>query len=116
MMERLVLDLGLNGIIPMNGELSAGEDPAPIRFHSVSMSRQSVALQYAKQLLPDSSSDAINALWNKRAALRCHSLEAFRMNIGDMPEERLRVWLDNYNERGSFDDRTLVVVRLKNHD
>ena len=116
MMERLVLDLGLNGIIPMNGELSAGEDPAPIRFHSVSMSRQSVALQYAKQLLPDSSPDAINALWNKRAALRCHSLEAFRMNIGDTPEERLRVWLDNYNERGSFDDRTLVVVRLKNHD
>ena len=114
MMERLVLDLGLNGIIPMKGELSVGEDPAPIRFHSVSMSRQSVALQYAKQLLADSSPDAINALWDKRAALRCHSLEAFRMNIGDTPEERLCVWLDNYNERGSFDDRTLVVIRMDN--
>lgn len=114
MMERLVLDLGLNGIIPMKGELSVGEDPAPIRFHSVSMSRQSVALQYAKQLLADGSPEAINALWDKRAALRCHSLEAFRMNIGDSPEERLRVWLDNYNERGSFDDRTLVVIRLNN--
>lgn len=114
MMERLVLDLGLNGIIPMKGELSVGEDPAPIRFQSVSLSRQSVALQYAKQLLADSSPEAINALWDKRAALRCHSLEAFRMNIGDTPEERLRVWLDNYNERGSFDDRTLVVIRLNN--
>ena len=26
--------------------------------------------------------------------------------------ERLRVWLDNYYERGSFDDRTLVVMEL----
>ena len=111
MMERLYLDLGLNGILPMKGELAAGEDPAPIRFHSVSMSRQSVALQYAKQLLSDSSAQSVNALWDKREALRCHSLEAFRMNIGDTPEERLRVWLDNYNERGSFDDRTLVVIK-----
>jgi hypothetical protein len=26
------------------------------------------------------------------------------------PEDLLRVWLDSYNVRGSFDDRTLVVV------
>ncbi|MDE6727515.1 MAG: protein phosphatase 2C domain-containing protein [Oscillospiraceae bacterium] len=112
MMKRLYLDLCLNGILPMKGELTGGEDPAPIRFRSVSLSQTSVALQYAKQLLADKSDEAINALWDKREMLRCHSLEAFRMNIGDTPEERLRVWLDNYNERGSFDDRTLVVVSL----
>lgn len=28
----------------------------------------------------------------------------------DMPEERLRAWLDAYYVRGSFDDRTLVVL------
>ena len=28
------------------------------------------------------------------------------------PGERLKVWLDNYVERGSFDDRTLVVVTI----
>lgn len=112
MMKRLYLDLCLNGILPMSGELGNGEDPAPIRFKSVSLSQTSVALQYAKQLLTDKTDDAINALWDKRGMLRCHSLEAFRMNIGDTPEERLRVWLDNYNERGSFDDRTLVVVSL----
>ena len=111
-MKRLYLDLGLNGILQMKGELTAGEDPAPIRFHSVSLSRQSVALQYSKQLLSDDSAEAVDALWDKREALRCHSLEAFRMNIGDTPEERLRVWLDNYNERGSFDDRTLVVIKI----
>ena len=112
MMKRLYLDLCLNGILPMSGELKSGEDPAPIRFKSVSLSQTSVALQYAKQLLSEKNGDAIDALWDKREMLRCHSLEAFRMNIGDTPEERLRVWLDNYNERGSFDDRTLVVVKL----
>ncbi len=115
MMERLYLDLQLNGILPMSGETSAGEDPAPIRFQSVSMSRQSIALQYAKQLLADNSVEAMNALWDKRGSLRCHSLEAFRMNIGDTTEERLRVWLDNYNERGSFDDRTLAIIDLQNN-
>lgn len=115
MMKRLYLDLCLNGIIPFKNAPEGGfcgEDPAPIRFRSVSLSRQSVALQYAKQLLADNSPEAVNALWDKRDALFCHSLEAFRMNIGDTAEERLRVWLDNYNERGSFDDRSLVVIRL----
>lgn len=112
MMKRLYLDLCLNGILPMAGELTAGEDPAPVFYSSVSMSRRSVALQYAKQLLSDSSEESMNGLWNKRDMLRCHSLEAFRMNIGDTPAERLCVWLDNYTERGSFDDRTLCAVRL----
>ncbi len=115
MMKRLYLDLCLNGIFPMErGDYSApgGEDPAPIRFRSVSVSQQSVALQYSKQLLSEKTGSAVNALWDKRDMLYCHSLEAFRMNIGDTPEERLRVWLDNYNERGSFDDRTLVAVRM----
>lgn len=114
MMERLYLDLCLNGILPMKGahDGKGGEDPAPIRFRSVSLSQQSVALQYAKQLLSGKSEEAMSALWDKREMLWCHSLEAFRMNIGDTPEERLRVWLDNYNERGSFDDRTLAAVRL----
>lgn len=111
MMKRLYLDLCLNGILPMAGEPVDSEDPAPIRFRSVSLSQTSVALQYAKQLLSDKSDAAINALWDKREMLRCHSLEAFRMNIGDTPEKRLRVWLDNYNERGSFDDRTLVIIK-----
>ncbi len=112
MMQRLYLDLCLNGILPMKGEYSQPEDPAPIRFKSVSASKQSVELQYAKQLLSDSSANAINALWDKRNSLKCHSLEAFGISIGDTPEERLRVWLDNYNERTSFDDRTLVVINF----
>lgn len=112
MMERLYLDLQMNGIIPVEGKIPPSEDPAPIRFKCVSQSQQSVALQYTKQLLSGKSDDEMRELWDKRDALKCHSLEAFRINIGDTPEERLRVWLDNYNERGSFDDRTLVCVRI----
>lgn len=112
MMERLYLDLKLNGIIPIEGKIPPSEDPAPIRFKCVSQSQQSIALQYTKQLLSGNSEDAMKALWDKRDVLKCHSLDAFRINIGDTPEERLCVWLDNYNERGSFDDRTLVCVRI----
>ncbi|MDE7398559.1 MAG: protein phosphatase 2C domain-containing protein [Oscillospiraceae bacterium] len=112
MMERLYLDLQMNGIIPIEGKIPPSEDPAPIRFKCVSQSQQSVALQYTKQLLSSKSEDEMRALWDKRDALKCHSLEAFRINIGDTPEERLCVWLDNYNERGSFDDRTLVCIRI----
>lgn len=112
MMQRLYLDLQMNGIIPINGEIPPSEDPAPIRFKSVSQAQRSVALQYTKQLLSGNSEDEMRALWDKRDALKCHSLEAFRINLGDTPEERLCVWLDNYNERGSFDDRTLVCIRI----
>ena len=40
------------------------------------------------------------------------ALAAWGETLGDSPEKRLQLWLDNYNERGSFDDRTLVVMRF----
>ena len=93
---------------------SFSPSPEPIRltFRSVSERAYSVELQYAKQLL--SADTDIDALWNKRDKLRCHSLEAFGVKLGDTPQERLLCWIDNYNERGSFDDRTLVIIRAKN--
>lgn len=113
MMKRLYLDLCLNGILTMNGELPEAAEPAPISFNSVSEKPESVALQYAKQLLPDTSEQAVNTLWDRRGAIKAHSLEAFGISLGKSPEERLRVWLDNYNERGSFDDRTLAVITIE---
>ncbi len=115
MMKRLYLDLCLNGIIPMPGE--AGEPgepqpPEPLKFPSVSPEQQSVALQYSKQLLRDSSDDAMNELWDRRGELKPHSLEAYGISLGERPQDRLLTWIDNYNERGSFDDRTLVVINF----
>ncbi len=111
MIKRLYLDLCLNGIFPMKGDATVAEDPSPIRFKSVSLSGRSVELQYAKQLLGDGKDD-VDILWQKRESLRCHSLEAFGITLGKEPQERLLTWLDNYNERGSFDDRTLITVNF----
>ncbi len=113
MAKRLYLDLCLNGILPMEGDASVAEQPEPIRFRSVTMSQRSVELQYAKQLIGDTDNkDAINMLWDKKESLKCHSLEAYGISLGDKPQERLLTWLDNYNERGSFDDRTLIIINL----
>lgn len=113
MAKRLYLDLCLNGILPMEGDASVAEQPEPIRFCSVTMSRRSVELQYAKQLISEADGEsAVNMLWDKRASLKCHSLEAYGISLGEKPQERLLTWLDNYNERGSFDDRTLIIINL----
>lgn len=114
MMKRLYLDLCLNGIIPMTGELGEPQPPEPLKFPSVSPEQQSVALQYAKQLLRDGSDEAMNELWDRRDTLKPHSLEAYGISLGDRPQDRLLTWIDNYNERGSFDDRTLVVIKFNN--
>lgn len=114
MMKRLYLDLCLNGILPMQGEAAQPQPPEPLSFPAVSPEQQAVALQYAKQLYggADSPEQAVNELWDRRSELKQHSLEAYGISLGDKPQDRLQTWLDNYNERGSFDDRTLVIIEL----
>ncbi|MBP1580364.1 MAG: protein phosphatase 2C domain-containing protein [Oscillospiraceae bacterium] len=109
-MKRLVLDLQLNGIIPMPGGKSDPLPPEPLRFPSVSPDQRSVALQYSKQLL--NGGETADQLWDRRGELSPWSLDSWGGFIGKRPQDRLLTWLDNYNERGSFDDRTLVVLRF----
>ncbi len=54
----------------------------------------------------------LRGLWENRFGdiIRSASLESFHISNGGGKEERLSVWLDNYVERGSFDDRTLLVI------
>lgn len=113
-MKRLCLDLMLNGIIPIPGGKSEPLPPEPVRFPSVSPDQRSVALQYAKQLL-DNGED-VDGLWDRRGKLAPWSLDSWGVFIGKRPQDRLLTWLDNYNERGSFDDRTLVVLDLSAQD
>ena len=110
MMKRLYLDLCLNGALPMIGIIPKKQLPAPIGFPAVSETAETVELQYAKQLITDTCD--IDELWNRRGSLKCHSLDAYGIKHGNTQEERLLTWLDNYNERGSFDDRTLVIIQL----
>lgn len=111
MMKRLLLDLRLNGILPMPGDTSGRREPAPMEFPAVTPEQQPVAVQYSKQLLKDGD-DAVNELWDSRDTLAPWSLEAWGKSLGGTPELRLQNWLDNYSERGSFDDRTLVVMEF----
>ena len=105
MMKRLYLDLGLNGIVQLRGIVPRKEAPAPIEYPSVSREGGNVTLQYAKQIEQDA-----DKLWELRDCLKSRSLQAYGISLGDSAEKRLCVWLDNYNERGSFDDRTLVLI------
>ncbi len=105
MMKRLYLDLGLNGIVQLRGIVPRKEAPAPIDYPSVSREGGNVTLQYAKQIEQDA-----DKLWQQRDSLKSRSLQAYGLSLGDSAEKRLCVWLDNYNERGSFDDRTLVLI------
>lgn len=111
MMKRLLLDLRLNGILPMPGDTSGRCEPAPMEFPAVTPEQQPVAVQYSKQLLKDGD-DVVNELWDSRDTLAPWSLEAWGKSLGGTPELRLQNWLDNYSERGSFDDRTLVVMKF----
>ncbi len=110
MMKRLYLDLCLNGAIRMMGIVPKKLPPAPISFPAVSESGESISLQYAKQLITEDCD--VDELWNRRGSLKCHSLEAYGISHGSTPHQRLLAWLDNYNERGSFDDRTIAVIQL----
>lgn len=112
MMKRLYLDLWLNGILPMRGGCQGRKEPEPLKFPAVTPEQQPVAIQYAKQLLSENSDDAVNELWDSRDTLAPYSLAAWGSSLGDRPDNRLQSWLDNYNERGSFDDRTLVVMNF----
>ncbi len=113
-MKRLCLDLMLNGILPMPGGKADHQPPEPISFPSVSPDQRSVALQYAKQLLSDG--EDVDSLWDRRGELAPWSLDSWGGFIGKRPQDKLLTWLDNYNERGSFDDRTLVVIDLSTEE
>lgn len=122
---RLVLDLKMNGIIPFaekneKGKNSPGEQaeipaekiPEPVAYPWVNDGDIKYALQYAKNVLSESGL-TLEQLWERAEIQEKASLAAFGTVHEKNREEMLRVWLDNYVERGSFDDRTLLIVKAK---
>ena len=115
---RLYIDLVLNGIIdaPSCGEAKDGgilKIPAPVAYPWVNDSDVNYSLQYAKNILTENELD-ISQLWEMRngSVMKEASLSSFSISNGSSKDERLMVWLDNYVERGSFDDRTLLIVNV----
>lgn len=114
-MHRLYFDLAANGILPprkVSNENSADEWqdklPEPSVYPWVNDKSVMVAANYTNKICRETGLTFEN-IWNAPEIL-----EAAAAKLGVFSEEnaaeRLKVWLDNYVERGSFDDRTLVIA------
>ncbi len=122
-MRRLYYDLVVNGIIGEKNQgfsLSSATQqqvrllkriPDPLAYPWVNDQSVMVAIQYTKRIC-EYTGLSLEDIWNDPTVLRLARMELEGNNQPDDLSERLKVWLDNYVERGSFDDRTLVVARM----
>lgn len=115
---RLALDLKLNGIMPMCKKEDTDNDklpavPEPVSYPWVNDGDVLYALQYAKNVLSETGL-TLEELWKNKAVLQKASLAEFGIIHEKNAAEMLTIWLDNYVERGSFDDRTLLLVNILN--
>lgn len=115
---RLALDLKLNGIMPMGKKADTGNAelpavPEPVSYPWVNDGDVLYALQYAKNVLSETGL-TLEELWKNKAVQQKASLAEFGIIHEKNAAEMLTIWLDNYVERGSFDDRTLLLVNILN--
>lgn len=120
--RRLYFDLIVNGIIDSKKAVSKDclsieqmrlfkKIPDPLVYPWVNDQNVKIALQYTKRI-SESTGLSLEDIWKDDTVLALARLELNEQNKIEDRSERLKVWLDNYVERGSFDDRTLVVVQM----
>ena len=112
-MRRLYLDLLANGVLrsqpgPLTPEIMRCYQmlPSPLAYPWVNDQNVQAPLHYTRRIVE--AGQTMEALWMNRTAL---SMVGMAVESED-PAENLCWWLDNYVERGSFDDRTLLVIRM----
>ena len=121
-MRRLFFDMIANGILEgivetSESDLSADqvEDikniPEPTEFPWVNDKDVMVGLNYTKDIL-SAMGMTLEDLWAKKYIASLAAAKVKEAMQTDDLSERLKIWLDNYVERGSFDDRTLVVAKI----
>jgi len=122
-MRRLYYDLVINGVIEKDGvpsdtaalnpqQLSIFKKiPDPLVYPWVNDQSVKVSIQYTNRIC-DAAQVSLEDMWNDTTILDLAKLEMDQINKNIESSERLKIWLDNYVERGSFDDRTLVVVTV----
>lgn len=111
--QRLYLDLSANGILPLDCDEyeSAEEIPEPDFYSWVNDRTIEVGLNYTRKIC-EKMDITLENLWNNRQIIKSAQIKSDELSDTDNRAERLKIWLDNYVERGSFDDRTLVIVRM----
>ena len=119
-MHRLYLDLTANGIVPgAQGAATFTRTevellrslPQPAAFPWVNDKEQHIALQYASRMcrkIPTTE----ECLWQNAHVLALAAEDTSLKGVASHAE-RLKIWLDNYVTRASFDDRTLALLTWK---
>ena len=122
-MHRLYFDLIVNGILdrgPHNLNMSKippeqvtllKRVPDPMAHPWVNDQTVKVPIQYTSRIL-EATGLTLEDLWKDQTILAWARQEVVKAGASTDPSERLKTWLDNYVERGSFDDRTLVIVTM----
>ena len=120
---RLYLDLIVNGIISCADEefsldsLTAEQMkifkriPDPLVYPWVNDQSVKIPIQYVKRI-SEATGLSLEKLWEDSLPIRLANIEMKSMSHIEDISERLKIWLDNYVERGSFDDRTLVIAQM----
>lgn len=122
-MRRLYFDLLVNRIIGDEGtdddlpavskaDLSLFKRiPDPLAYPWVNDQNTYISLQYTKRIC-EGTGMTLKDMWENKKVLQLAKLELNQFTPIKDNSERLKIWLDNYVERGSFDDRTLVIAQL----
>ncbi len=122
-MRRLYYDLVINGVIEKHSSVTDiasltpnqmstfKKIPDPLVYPWVNDQSIKVAIQYTKRIC-EVAEITLEDIWDDSTILDLARLEMQQINGEVEASEKLKNWLDNYVERGSFDDRTLVIVRI----
>lgn len=119
-LHRLYLDLVANGIVPGAQEAATFTRtevellrslPQPTTFPWVNDKEQHIALQYASHMCREIPTTE-ECLWQNAHVLALAAEDTSLKGVASHAE-RLKIWLDNYVTRASFDDRTLALLAWK---
>ena len=122
-MRRLYFDLMINRILPFPKDFNGSskisptlEVPNPRSYPKLddSEKRELFPIQYTSELCTDYNL-SLKQIWENREPL-FKMAQKIPLNKDRNPAMRLKEWLDNYTIRGSFDDRTLVILRKGGDD
>lgn len=120
---RLYFDLVANGILPGRGpalSLSALTQqqvrlfkklPDSLAYPWINDPGVEIALHDTERIC-QAAGLSLRELWEDETPLLLSRLGLDERIKAAPPAERLKIWLDNYVVRGSFDDRTLVIAHL----
>ena len=85
--------------------------PSPVEYPWENDKSVLVGLNYTNKIMKTLDM-SLEEIWGDQFIASLVSAQVKDNMNTEAPEQRLRIWLDNYVERGSFDDRTLVVARI----